>query len=112
MTFLQPMETREMDKYPRKQRSISATDPEWNGIKRIAEELDIPVSQLIIERVLRGRGQDPSPIAHNMVMNDEVVRELLLLSTIARENLEKRDELNRLKAIEERVERRMLILGR
>ena len=112
MTFLQPMEAREMDKQRRKPRSITTTDAEWNEIKRIAKELDIPVSQLIIERVLRGRGQDSFPnTASSPFWSREVVGELLLLATIARENLEKRDELNRLKDIELRVERRLDLLG-
>ena len=101
-----------MSKQRRKPRSITTTDAEWNEIKRIAKDLDIPVSQLIIERVLRGRGQDSfSDTNSSPFWSRSVVGELLLLSTIARENLEKKGEVNRLKAIELRVERLLELLG-
>ena len=98
-------------KQRRKQRSITTTDAEWNEIKRIAKDLNIPVSQLIVERVIQGRGDDSSPIPIAVLLNREVVRELLMLATIAKQNLKNKGQEDRLGYILESVEKRLDMLG-
>ena len=107
-------------KLPRKQRSISATGLEWDAIRGIADDLGVPVSKLIIERVL-GTTDDlhPQPRHPDSRQNPfpdrtalrETLGEILLLAAIARDNMEARGQQDRLEAITKRVTARLDLWG-
>jgi hypothetical protein len=107
-----------VDKSPRKQRSIAATDAEWDAMKTRAERLGIPLSRLIIEKVLEGpisNGAEqpqiaPQAINEILATQREVLHEVLLFSAIACDDMEQRGEGEKLKAIRRRIETRLNFL--
>ena len=95
----------------RKQRSIATTDDEWNAIKMRADHLGISISRLVIETILKKPVSDdesPSPITNELLdAQREILREVLILGAIARDNMEQRGAGEKFDAITKKIEARL-----
>ena len=95
----------------RKQRSIATTDDEWNAIKMRADHLGISISRLITEKVLGSPVSDDessSPAIHDLLAaHQEILREVLIVGAIARDNMEQRDAGEKYDAITKKIDARL-----
>ena len=94
-----------------KQRSITATDDDWNAVKKRADYFGIPISRLVIEAILQKPVSDdesPSPITNELLdAQREILREVLILGAIARDNMEQRGAGEKFDAITKKIDARL-----
>ncbi len=95
----------------RKQRSIATTDDEWNAIKMRADHLGISISRLITEKVLESPVSDDessSPTIHDLLAaHQEILREVLILTTLTKDNMDSRDDGERFDTIAKKIDARL-----
>ena len=94
-----------------KQRSITATDDDWNAVKKRADYFGVSISRLVIETILKKPVSDdesPSPVTNELLdAQREILREVLILGAITRDNMERRDDGARFDAIAKKIELRL-----
>ena len=94
-----------------KQRSITATDDDWNAVKKRADYFGVSISRLVIDTILKKPVSDdesPSPITNELLdAQREMLREVLIVGAIARDNMEQRDAGEKYDAITKKIDARL-----
>ena len=91
----------------RKQRSIGATDDEWNAVREGANKLGISISTFIIDVALKNlvsKEEQPTLSIDKLLATQiEILREVLILTTVTKDNMDSRDDGARFDAIAKKV---------
>ncbi len=85
----------------------TATDDDWNAVKKRADYFGVSISRLVIETILKKPVSDdesPSPVTNELLdAQREMLREVLILGAIARDNMEQRGAGEKFDAITKKI---------
>ncbi len=89
----------------------TATDDDWNAVKKRADYFGVSISRLVIETILKKPVSDdesPSLLSNELLdAQREMLREVLILGAIARDNMEQRGAGEKFDAITKKIGARL-----